>query len=179
VTGRLLTWQRIHNKADTLELQTFACTTAWPRTPGGRRLRNHPREWEWAAQSHLRNLNRLMRPGDSALVGRDPERALSAAVHVAFQIDHGLLIATVKAAAVGNSYRRLEGRFVGDEVLEVAQEEAIRKASDVGASRTLLVGYIHRENRASMHMATRAGLEPRGVPTDEYQPWFREISDGG
>jgi hypothetical protein len=120
-----------------------------------------------------------MRPGDSALVGRDPERALSAAIHVAFQIDHRLLIATVKAAAVGNSYRRLEGRFVGDEVLEVAQEEAIRKASDVGASRTLLVGYIHRENRASMHMATRAGLEPRGVPTDEYQPWFREISDGG
>jgi hypothetical protein len=111
VTGRLLTWQRIHDTADTLELQTFACTTAWPRTPGGRRVRAHPREWEWAAQSHLRNLNRLMRPGDPALVGRDPEHAVSAArrVHplpaevvpwVRLDVVRGLHQPTCQAAAV-------------------------------------------------------------------------------
>ena len=173
--GRLLDWEPI-SKREAIELQSFTCTDDWPRTPGGRRLPTHPRQWEWEAQRHLRNLSQLLRDGDAALVGRDEERRIGAAVHLSYDKSGDLVVATIKAGAVSTRYRRLGDRFVGDEVLEVAKEEARARALQVGASQLLLEGYIHRENRASMRMAERAGLEPQGLPTSAYQAWIREIS---
>lgn len=125
----LFAWDSI-SKAQSVELQSFTCTEDWPRTPHGRKLPKHPCEWEWAAQRHVRNLGHHLRAGDSALVGRDESGAIGAALHLSYESKDDLVVVTIKVGAVCLSYRRLEGRFAGDDLLRVGDEQARKKSAD-------------------------------------------------
>jgi predicted NBD/HSP70 family sugar kinase len=179
VTGRFLDWQMLEDKKAAARLQGFQCTGLWPTTPGGRRLPQHPRQWEWDAQRHVRNLSQLTRPGDRVLIGVDGATApaIDAAVtHLRFVVNVQKLVATVEVGAVAISHRSPDPPFLGDEIMDVALAEARTVLSDRGCTVGLLGGFIHVENNASMRMATRNGWEPLEDPTTEgYVRWGRPL----
>lgn len=172
---RLLTWEQL-DKQQATELHSFTCTEDWPRTVGGRKLPKHPREWEWAAQRHFRTLTQRLLGDQTLLVGRDDEQLIGAATHLSYETSGSLVAATIEAGAVSTHYRNLRDRYVGDEVMAIAEEAAIALSITLGASTLVLQGFIHEKNAASMRMANRAGLEPHGLPTPNgYQLWARSF----
>lgn len=174
MTHGSLTWESLTTKAAARELQTFTCTTDPPRTPGRRRL-EHPRGWEWEAQRHIRTAAHHLRPGDALLVGRDNGGEIAAAAHVDYDEDSGLLVAYINALGVAMSHRK-QGGSVADEALRVVRQTACDEANGRWCSTLLLTGAIHRHNLASQYACLRAGMEPKGLPSGDYQLWALKVA---
>lgn len=163
-----LDWQRITTRRGAAILREFTCTTDPPRTPGGRRL-PHDRLWEWEAQRHLRQTSQLLQPGDLLLVGtRGTE--LIAAVHLKFDASDDLFEVFIAAGGVALSARG-KGGGIADQMLATIRAEGIARARALGCIHLVLTGKIHRNNHASQRMVQRAGFEPYGLPSTDYQSW--------
>lgn len=180
MTERILDWQAIEDSKElTRRLQGFCCTKPWPTTPQGRRLSQHPRPWEWDAHRHVRNLGRLLREGDRAMIGVDlsTDEAIDAAVvHLRYLVDGPKFVAKVEVGAVALSHRSPDPPFIGDDIMQVAREEALIAMDARGGEIGILAGIIHVQNDASMRMATRNGWEPQGDPgLDGYVRWIRPL----
>ena len=174
VTDLSLSWHCLPTKADARELEAFTCTTDPPRTARGRRLR-HPRPWEWEAQRHLRAASQHLRVGDALLVGRDVAGAIAAAAHVDYDDASGLLVAYINALGVATSLRN-HGGATADEALHVVRLTAVEETVRRRCASLLLTGKIHRDNSASQYACRRAGLEPTGLSSGEYQTWVLEVT---
>ena len=157
--SRLLQWRVLASKAEAVPLEQFDCAEPWPKAPGGRRLPQHPRMWEHEAQRHVRNLRQIMRAGDRVLVGVDTSREAditAAVLHLRFREEPGSrLIAVMEVGAVAMSHRSPHPPYVGDEIMAVAEREALAVVDERGCAGLALVGFIHTRNNASMRMASR------------------------
>ncbi|WP_328322681.1 hypothetical protein OHA70_28195 [Kribbella sp. NBC_00382] len=177
---RILEWQLLEEKKLATRLQCFQCTEPWPTTPGGRRLPQHPRRWEWDAQRHVKNLNQLMRPGDRVLIGVDTSTGVAvdaAVVHLRFLVDGAKLVAKIEVGAVAMSHRGPDPPYLGDEIMDVAVAEARAAMHQQDCTVGLLAGFIHVDNKASMRMAARNGWEPQDAPTEAgYVRWARRLN---
>lgn len=178
--GRLLDWRTVEDKRETLVVQQFQCADDWPRTARGRKLPKHPREWEFEAQSHVRNLNMLMRDGDRVLLGYDttvdPE-VIAAVLHLRFEVRGTRVVTESKVGAVAMSHRSPSPPYYGDEIMAVALEEARAAVGRYGCTDGMLAGHIHVENNASMRMAQRNDWEPlAGSDHGGYVPWGRTLA---
>lgn len=175
-----LVWHALAHNREALALTQFTCTTEWPKTAGGRRLPTHPRTWEYDAQRHVRNLRELMKPDHTVLVGSDETTdppATAAVLHLSFQRRGGGLVAFLHVGAVAMSHRRSGPPYLGDELMTVAEREAVAAQTRDGTSNLVLAGYIHTDNHASMRMAARNGWEPLEAPTEGgYVSWGRRIA---
>ncbi|MDX6258995.1 MAG: hypothetical protein QOH84_683 [Kribbellaceae bacterium] len=179
MSGRNLDWQVLEGKRLATRLQSFQCTEPWPTTPGGRRLPQHSRRWEWDAQRHVKNLNQLMRSGDRVLVGVDTSTGVAvdaAVVHLRFVVDGLKLVTKIEVGAVAMSHRSPNPPFLGDEIMDVALAEARATMRERECAVGLLAGFIHVDNNASMRMAARNGWEPQEAPTEAgYVRWARRL----
>jgi hypothetical protein len=178
--GHCLDWQPVDDKKTAaVRFQQFQCTQPWPTTPGGRRLPQHPRPWEWDAQRHVKNLCQLMRDGDRVLVGVDgaaDEPVDAAILHLRYLVERPRFVAQLEVGAVAMSHRSPEPPYRGDEILRVALAEARSTMTDRLCSSGLLAGFIHVENKASMRMATRNEWEPLSDPgAGGYVRWGRAV----
>jgi hypothetical protein len=180
MTDCLVTWQPVTTKKElTTRLQAFHCTEPWPTTPGGRRLPQHRRLWEWEAQRHIRNLGQLLRPGDRVLVGVDTSMnppVDAAVLHLRFAVRERKLLAKLEAGAVATTHRSPGPPFLGDEIMAAALSEACTALRTNNCTTGLLAGHIHVKNNASMRMAARNGWEPISDPNPEgYVRWTRRL----
>ncbi|NED95693.1 hypothetical protein G1H11_10250 [Phytoactinopolyspora alkaliphila] len=123
-----------------------------------------------AASQHLRS-------GDALLVGRDNARDIAAAVHVVYDDDSDLLVAYINALGAAMSHRT-QGGATADEALRIVQQTAAEEAKNRRCSTLLLTGKIHRHNLASQYACLRAGLEPMGLPSGDYQAWVLHAALG-
>lgn len=178
--SRALEWGALEHKREAAPLTQFECAEPWPKSPGGRRLPEHPRSWEWDAQRHVRNLQHLMRPGDRVLVGVDKSKGTdvtAAVLHVRFRVEaESRLVAILEVGAVAMSHRSPDPPYLGDEIMAVAEAEARAAMERHSCTSLILAGFIHAKNNASMYMADRNRWEPLGAPRDDgYVPWGRRL----
>lgn len=142
-------------------------------TPGGRKLLPHDRAWEWQAQRHLRQLSQLIRPGDLVLIGRQASKIVACA-HL--KLDHDNTTYQVFIAALGVSVDvRGQGGTVADEMIEEIVAQGQWQALTAGTVNLAIACNIHGRNLPSQRLVIRAGLEPYGAPTRDYQLWARLI----
>lgn len=169
-----LTWEALPDRKAARELEGFTCTSDPPRTDQGRRC-PHPRPWEWEAQRHLRQAAQVLRPGDALLVGRDEAREIVVAAHIDYVEAARGLIAYINAFGVSVTQRR-SGGAVADEALRFVWLTACEEARSRGVPSLVLIGKIHRHNRASQYACLRAGIEPGPVAdaVGDYQVWALE-----
>ena len=166
-----LVWRQLKTAAETRPLQAFACTEDRPRTQGGRFL-PHPKPWEWEAQRHLRQLSQHFKYGDLVVVGLRHDEPLACA-HLLVDQEPGRLVGVfVAAAAVGRPVRG-QGGAVADALMHQIAADCAAIASAAGATDHVISGKIHVRNIASQLMAQRAGMEPNGLPAEDYQLWAR------
>lgn len=175
-----LQWRVLASNAEAITLQQFECTEPWPRTPGGRRLPQHPRRWEWDAQRHVRNLRQLMRTGDRVLVGVDTSTGtniIAAVLHLRFHENAGSrLVVFLEVGAVAMSHRGQHRPYIGDEIMAIAESEACAAMKERGCTSLVMAGFIHTRNNASMHMASRNNWEPLESLQDDYVRWGRHLA---
>jgi hypothetical protein len=174
-----LVWRAITNKIELTELTQFQCAQPWPKSPRGRKLPLHPRQWEWDAQRHIRNLRNLMRNDDRVLIGVDqtsgPKTSV-AIVHLRFHQNDQALVVVVEVGAVAKAYRRTEPPYMGDQIMTITEAEARAAMADRGCNSLNLGGFIHVKNNASMLMVSRNGWEPMEAPSnDGYVRWGRRL----
>jgi len=121
-----------------------------------------------------------MRPEDRVLVGVDTSTATpidAAVMHLRFAVEGTKLLAKLEVGAVAMSHRSPDPPFLGDEIMDLAVTETRAALRDRGCAVGLLAGLIHRENNASMRMASRNGWEPQGDPAEKgYVRWARRLN---
>lgn len=161
-------WRRITTRRDARALSAFTCTTEFPRTPGGRRL-PHDRPWEWEVQRHLRQTSQHLRNDELVLVGMQGDEIIAAA-RLQFESVDDILQVFVAAIGVALPWRH-QGGGLADRTLAKIHAEGAARATDVGCAHLVLTGKTHWNNTASQRMLQRAGWEPYGSPTGDYQLW--------
>ncbi|MGW4364476.1 hypothetical protein ACWEKT_02430 [Nocardia takedensis] len=150
--------------------ETFSCTDPHPRTPQGRKL-PHPKPWEWAAQGLVRRSAHNFRAGSLLVVGWSLADEILAVAHVIPEISAVGFSLHIGVICVSTSVRG-QGGAVADRTLARVRAIALddERASDVNA--VLATANIHTRNFASQRLFERAGYEPYGVPTGDYQEWI-------
>lgn len=170
-------WTTIVNRREAAEVRTFTCTSARPRTPAGREL-PHPKPWERAAQSIIRQSPQCLKAGNLLIVGRCAASAAIVAVsHLVFDGTTSTMFAAHIAAIGVSETVRGQGGKVADSVLTRSCEVILDRACEHGVVGPVLVtANIHIENHPSQLLFERAAFEPISVPRGEYQQWIRDLS---
>ena len=167
-----LRWRQLADRHEAVILQQFTCTEDPPRSPHGRRL-PHPRRWEWEAQAHLRQMSVRFRTGELLIAGFNGDSVIAAA-HLLPGIQGNVLEVFIAAAGVDLSVRHGGGVFA-DETMSQIKDLALANARAQGAGIVMITGNIHVRNIPSQNMAARAGFEPVGILTGDYQTWLLRL----
>ncbi|MFD6389858.1 hypothetical protein [Nocardia sp. NPDC060259] len=168
-------WQTITDRRGATELEMFSCTTPRPQTSSGRKM-PHPKPWERAAQSIIRQSPKCLKAGNILIVGRrEDSEEIIAAAHLIFEKTSPPLFAA-HVAAIGISVTaRGQGGKVADGALDQVCRVVGERAHRPTAGPVLVTANIHTRNYPSQLLFERAGFEPLSLPVGEHQQWIRNL----
>ncbi|WP_194829009.1 hypothetical protein [Nocardia sp. XZ_19_231] len=168
-------WATITDRREAIQLKEFTCTTSRPRSPAGRKL-SHPKPWERAAQSIIRQSPQCLKAGNLLVVGRQGGGdQIVAVAHLTFdETLPSVFAAHIAAIGVCLSVRGQGGK-VADRCLAEACVVIAARAREGGNGTVLVTANIHIQNGPSQLLFERAEFEPFSIPRGDYQQWIRQL----
>ncbi|MFE3322011.1 hypothetical protein [Nocardia sp. NPDC059195] len=167
-------WTTITNRREAIQLQEFTCTASRPRSPAGRKL-SHPKPWELAAQSIIRQSPQCLKAGNLLVVGRRGGGEIVAVAHLTFdETLPSVFAAHIAAIGVCLSVRGQGGK-VADRSLAESCSVIAAMARERGKGAVLVTANIHIQNGPSQLLFERAEFEPVSIPRGDYQQWIRQL----
>lgn len=137
---------------------------------------SHPKPWERAAQSIIRQSPKCLKAGNILLVGRrEDSEEIIAAAHLIFEKPSSPIFAA-HVAAIGISVTaRGQGGKVADNALDQVCKVIGERAHQPIDRPVLVTANIHTRNYPSQLLFERAGFEPLSLPVGEHQQWIRNL----
>ncbi|MDP4015418.1 MAG: GNAT family N-acetyltransferase [Candidatus Nanopelagicales bacterium] len=157
-------------KSHRLDLPSFTCTTAKPRS-GGRTL-PHPKPWEWEVQAFIRRLRPPL-AGEVLLLGI-AQRRIASVVNLAYYTVERTPVTFIRAIAVSVEWRG-QGGSLADETIVHAIRRAGSDLSALGFNRALAAGHVAPSNTPGQRLLERSGFR-RTAESDSVQRWERPFS---
>lgn len=173
MSPRDIRWEIVSQRRDvkSASFQIFSCTDPNPTSPLGRRL-PHAKPWEWEAQAIIRQSSRNLRPGNLLVVGWSvADENIVAVAHLIPETIDGKYSVHVAAIGVSTGVRG-QGGEVADRTLEEVHNVSLKDPRASAARASFATAKIHTRNLASQRLFERAGYEPQGIPSGDYQLWI-------
>ena len=149
-----LEW-RDAGRADRMVLQGFSCTRPVARGLDRRPL-PHPKPWEFTVQSWIRSQTPPAGSGEAVRLGLQASTGELAAVGALSRVlsAGNQSIVKLQALAVASMHRGAGGT-IADELVNETLECAAVLGHDAGATRTLVIAWVHEQNTPSQDLLRR------------------------